>query len=475
MSGLPPAVIRERVCADLAVIDAAQARLRGLSTDLVGNAFRIEVAGRLETQERVTRGLSYRLFGQLADPPDGPDDPGPPAGVKVIDVLRSRLRITTAEVRRRMTMAARITERRSLTGPPRPPELPVLAAAVRPGHHVQGSDQPVVAAGADTRSTSQRLHDALEWGLGAAMASGRLGTHRGLPVTIIASTTLAELEQAAAAAADPSLPMPAPARTGGGSVLPMRDLISLAAAGGAIHYLAVFENHFARPLYLGRSRRLASPDQRILCHARDHGCTHPNCPEPGYHSDVHHALDWADGGPTDADNLYFACGPANRAAAEGTYTTHITDQGRLAWTDGTGPPEVNDYTTPKNSSPTTNHPTTTTPEPVGARTLHHTLMPLQGSHEFHSAADEFADSPPVASPGAYLLSYPATPASARYSADHTGLPQLGVRDAHQDRRRGASSWRRSATTTGTDAADHRGPARCRIPAAGAGSRTTLNA
>ena len=80
MSGLPPEVVRERVCAELEVIDAAQARLRGLSTDLVGNAFRVEVAGRLETQERVNRGLSYRVFGEIADPPDGPDDPGLPAG-----------------------------------------------------------------------------------------------------------------------------------------------------------------------------------------------------------------------------------------------------------------------------------------------------------------------------------------------------------------------------------------------------------
>ena len=86
---------------------------------------------------------------------------------------------------------------------------------------------------------------------------------------------------------------------------------------------------------------MASADQRIICHARDRGCTHPNCAEPGYHCEVHHAVDYADGGPTDADNLYFACGPANRAASEGTYTTHVTDQGRLAWTDHTGPPDIN--------------------------------------------------------------------------------------------------------------------------------------
>ena len=447
MSSVPPEVVRDRVCAELAVIDAAQSRLRALSTDLVGNAFRIEMAGRLETQDRVTRGLSYRVCGEIADPPDGPEDPGLPAGVKVIDLLRSRLHLSAGEVRRRMKLAARIRPRRSMTGPPRPPELPALAAAVeagavgedhirqvctgldrlprevsaadrdtaeqvlvgharsqdagfvalvgrklaevhnpdgvfddrdratrrglvlgpqgvdgmsklsgfltptaraafeavaaavRPGHHLPDTDQAIVDARTDTRTKSQRLHDAFAWGLGTAMASGQLGTHRGLPVTVIVTTTLAELEQAAAAAADPSLPMPAPARTGGGSFLPMRSLIRLAA--GKIHYLAVFENHSARPLYLGRSRRLASADQRIFCHARDHGCTHTDCAEPGYHCEVNHAVDWAHGGRTDADNLFFACGPSNRAAADGSYTTHVTDQGRLAWTDGTGPPQVN--------------------------------------------------------------------------------------------------------------------------------------
>ena len=68
MSRSPPDLVRDQVCAELAVIDAAQARLRGFSTDLVGNAFRIEMAERLETQERVTRGLSYRVFGETRRP-----------------------------------------------------------------------------------------------------------------------------------------------------------------------------------------------------------------------------------------------------------------------------------------------------------------------------------------------------------------------------------------------------------------------
>ena len=113
-------------------------------------------------------------------------------------------------------------------------------------------------------------------------------------------------------------------------------------AAHAIHYLVVFDDHSARPLYLARSRRLATADQRIICYARDRGCTHPGCAEPGYHCQVHHApLDYADGGHTDADRLFFACGPAHTAATQGAYHTEITDDGRLAWTDGTGPPKVN--------------------------------------------------------------------------------------------------------------------------------------
>jgi hypothetical protein len=41
---------------------------------------------------------------------------------------------------------------------------------------------------------------------------------------------------------NPDIPMPPPARTGGDTALPMRDLIRMAANGG-LHYLAVFDDH----------------------------------------------------------------------------------------------------------------------------------------------------------------------------------------------------------------------------------------
>lgn len=430
---------RERFRVLLDQVDAAYAEMREMSSDDVGNPFRVEIAERLETQERTNRGLMYRVFGETADPPDEVVLMG-----ALVDSLWARLRIPPKEIKRRMKVAARIRPRRSLLGPPLPPELPVVAdavaagavgqdhlrvickamdklpscvsvddraeveaslvreavksdaeivkaaatrideifnpdgdfdeadrqrrrgmvlgtqgrdgmsrlsgwidpetrsyveaatAAVRPGRHLP--DGTVDEQG-DDRSPAQRCHDGIKLGLKAGIASGGLGSHRGHPVTVIARTTLAELNQAAHAVTDPAIPMPSPARTGGDTALPMRDLIRMAA--DAIHYLAVFDDHSDRPLYLGRQKRIATPDQRIICYARDGGCTRPNCVEPGYHSEVHHGVDWAAGGATDADMLFFACGPDHTAVSKGRWRTEVTDTGRLAWTDGIRPPEVN--------------------------------------------------------------------------------------------------------------------------------------
>jgi len=75
--------------------------------------------------------------------------------------------------------------------------------------------------------------------------------------------------------------------------------------------------------------------------ARDGGCTRPNCLQPGYHCEVHHSPDWTPHGATDADKLFFACGPDHKRVTDGHYHTSLTDTGRLAWTDGTTPPDIN--------------------------------------------------------------------------------------------------------------------------------------
>ena len=169
----------------------------------------------------------------------------------------------------------------------------------------------------DTRSSGQRTHDALTAVTRSALASGQLGQHNGLPVTVIVSTTLQDLESATGSAV-----------TGGGSLLPMADLIRMASH--AHHYSAVFDKHTSEALYLGRTRRCASAAQRIVLHARDRGCTKPGCTVPGYGAQVHHVNGWVrHGGQTNIDEEVFACGADNRLAEYG-WTVQIRN-GVVEW------------------------------------------------------------------------------------------------------------------------------------------------
>jgi hypothetical protein len=196
------------------------------------------------------------------------------------------------------------------------------------------------AAQADRRTPAQRHHDALNAIGRSVLASGQLGQHNGLPVSIIVSTTLTELESGSGRAV-----------TGGGTLLPMKDVIRLAQH--AHHHLAVFNRHTEIPLYLGRSRRIASAGQRIMLHAKDRGCTRPGCTVAGYHCQAHHATkDWVHGGHTNITELTLACPPDHRLLQEGGWTTRKRTDGRTEWIppphlDG-GQTRVNDYHHPDN-------------------------------------------------------------------------------------------------------------------------------
>ncbi|NKS19210.1 DUF222 domain-containing protein [Rhodococcus hoagii] len=61
------------------------------------------------------------------------------------------------------------------------------------------------------------------------------------------------------------------------------------------------------PLNLGRTSRTVSKKQRRALIARDHGCAFPGCGAPPAHCEGHHIKHWADGGPTDLDNLVMLC------------------------------------------------------------------------------------------------------------------------------------------------------------------------
>ncbi len=146
----------------------------------------------------------------------------------------------------------------------------------------------------DHRSQGRRQHDALKTIVRQMLASGQLGTHRGLPVTAVVSMTLADLEAATGYAV-----------TATGSLVRMRDAIRMASH--AHHYLAIFDDATGRALHLGRSKRIASADQRIVLMASDRGCSFPGCTRPATWSQVHHIDEWRAGGSTDIDSLTFGC------------------------------------------------------------------------------------------------------------------------------------------------------------------------
>ena len=199
----------------------------------------------------------------------------------------------------------------------------VLAKLAAPGMCNPADDTACVdgapsqqAIDKDVRGPAQRNHDALTAALRALLASGKLGQHNGLPASIIVTTTLSELEAAAGTGL-----------TGGGTLLPMSDVIRLARH--AHHYLAIFDKGKALTLY--HTKRLASPAQRIVLYAKDRGCSAPGCTVPGYYCEVHHVTDYATCRSTDINNLTLGCGPQHRILQPGGWTTRKNARGDTEW------------------------------------------------------------------------------------------------------------------------------------------------
>jgi hypothetical protein len=188
----------------------------------------------------------------------------------------------------------------------------------------------------DPRSAAQRQHDALLAALRALLGSGELGQHNGLPAGIIVTTTLRELEAAAGRAL-----------TGGGTILPMSDVIRLGRH--AHHYLAIFDKGKALALY--HTKRLASPGQRIVLYAKDRGCTAPGCDVKGYYCEVHHVTDYATCHTTDINDLTFACGTHHRLLKPGGWMTRKNAKGQTEWKPPPhlerGQPRTNTYHHPE--------------------------------------------------------------------------------------------------------------------------------
>jgi len=214
----------------------------------------------------------------------------------------------------------------------------VFAKLAAPGAGTDAAHDPHPDV-ADTRSQGQRNHDALEALCDRVLGDPGLGTHRGLPVTVVINMKLADLERCAGQAS-----------TASGGVLPIRDALAMAEH---CHPVLVLFDHDGRPLHLGRQRRLANADQRLALIAAEGGCCKPNCSVPADQCQIHHAhRDWAHGGLTNVDELTLACDSDHTGVHPGTlgWSTHVGADpaypGRCAWTPPKHlrqPPAVNHF------------------------------------------------------------------------------------------------------------------------------------
>jgi hypothetical protein len=224
----------------------------------------------------------------------------------------------------------------------------LMAKFAAPGMCNPADDQPCISGtpsqaqiDGDTRTLAQRQHDALYVIGRHAMSRGELGQLNGLPTSILIRTTLQDL-----------MTMTGTATTGGGTVMPIRDVVGLAAENNAAHYLGVFDGATNQVLDFYRARRTASVAQRLAIILRDGGCTKPGCPVCAYGSQVHHTVaDWCDGGNTNVNEMSLACGSDNRMVGPGGWTTVMNGHHDTEWhpppTLDTGQKRVNDYHHPE--------------------------------------------------------------------------------------------------------------------------------
>lgn len=106
-------------------------------------------------------------------------------------------------------------------------------------------------------------------------------------------------------------------RTAYGSDLPAATVRRLACEA---HIIPVVLSGDSVPLDVGRSRRLATANQRRALEAVHSTCAIPDCTKPFHHCQIHHIDYWESGGPTDLDNMVPLCSEHHHQAHEGGYT-----------------------------------------------------------------------------------------------------------------------------------------------------------
>jgi hypothetical protein len=181
----------------------------------------------------------------------------------------------------------------------------------------------------DTRTLGQRRVQAIADIMKESLCHDT-GQVAGIPVTMAVTISLENLLTGLGTATIAGVDEPISAETA--RRLAVNANIIPVVLGGESHILD-----------LGRSRRLASPAQRIALAIRDGGCLWPGCEAPPGWCEVAHRTRWIDGGPTDLAELFLAC-PFH-------HHRYDTDRWELRWEDGIPwlipPPHLDATRTPR--------------------------------------------------------------------------------------------------------------------------------
>lgn len=111
---------------------------------------------------------------------------------------------------------------------------------------------------------------------------------------------------------------------------------------------AVAMTRWRAPLEMGRRKRTVTPTQWVALCARDTGCVFPGCTRPADFCIAHHIVHWAEGGPTNLDNLALLCGHHHDAVHHKGWDIYLAPDRhpRLrppAWIDPERPETQNTY------------------------------------------------------------------------------------------------------------------------------------
>jgi hypothetical protein len=157
--------------------------------------------------------------------------------------------------------------------------------------HVQ-ADRPA----GDPRTRAQQLGDALVQSADVLLASGKAPILRTVKPQVIVTIPLADL-------VDPA-PGPGAGTTGFGTQVSAARARWLACDGNVTRIVVGPEG---QPLELGRSHRVVPPHLRRATEHRDKHCIFAGCDAPAHWCDVHHVLEWINGGDTSLDNSALLC------------------------------------------------------------------------------------------------------------------------------------------------------------------------